>query len=66
VLSHRFTLTHRLMYSFSFSLSLSLTHTHTHTHIAGEASWEDESGDDKEPVDSDDSDAVYKSDNPHG
>lgn len=29
-----------------------------------EASWEDGSGDDKEPVDSDDSDAVYQSDNP--
>lgn len=31
---------------------------------AGEASWEDNSEDEKEPVDSDDSDAVYKSDNP--
>jgi hypothetical protein len=29
-----------------------------------EASWEDGSGDEKEAVDSDDSDAVYKSDNP--
>jgi len=31
---------------------------------AGEASWEDNSGDEGEPVDSEDSDAVYKSDNP--
>jgi hypothetical protein len=32
--------------------------------LTGESSWDDGSDDEKQPVDSDDSDAVYKSDDP--